>query len=588
MAGVVLIKIAGCGLSEDLTLPETTTLAELRTLIAKKLHAMPGGIKLLCKGKVLKDDQLQLKSELHVVDNSKVLVVKSPQEISRQQEEQKIAKASRFARLTEAVKEIAKRTDDGNSEDYYFELENQDGNKLEIPKENRQLLTQGVTMAMKGQALLKSKQWDDALVVLELADESFAQCDHRYTSMVDNVPVVALDIVWAMFQKRDLSRLHEAREWLKRAEDGFVRVHGPNLERVKTLRQGFIPERALYVRLYLLKAVVAHHLGFYVDASTFIDRARQENALLKVDDQDLSYLLSMQFSLKEARRALRAHPGNQGAAAAYAVNQRLKAEELLEQKRKEREDKREALRYGKNQNGSLINIHLLRALRNMGFPNDLAVEALRQYNNDQSLTIGALTDPSQRQALEGAVEATQLARLARPTISRSLDADIATLTALGFDARLARFALISTKGDMNQAAIMCSSTDIDDIVDDDRGLPEIYCATNAMEVDNPSRSLRSLDTTQSPSSSSSSSATVEVNARQEEEEKKRLEANAVKKRKLDEDIESELVNDFEKDAEDYLDINLDAESEAIEEYTLLIRQRSDSVPRRDPNTWIDS
>jgi len=482
--------------------------------------------------------------------------------------------------LTEAVKEIANRTDDGNSEDYYFELENQDGNKLKIPKETRTLLTQGVTMAMKGQALLRARQWDDALVVLELADESFAQRDPRYTSMVDNVPVVALDIVWTMFQKRDLSRLSEAREWLKRAEDGFLRVHGPNLERLKILRQGFIPERVLYVRLYLLKAVVAHHLGLFVDASSFIDRARRENALLKVDDDDLSYLLSLQFSLKEARRALRACSGSREAAASYAASQRLKAEELLEQKQKECEDEREAHRYGKTQNGRWINIHLLRALRNMGFPNDLAVEALKQCNNDQSSTIGALTDPNRRQVLEDAVRATH--PNSRLTIARSLDEDIATLTALGFDSRLARFALISTKGDVNQAAVMCSSTSINDIVDEDQDLPNIYCA---MKAPNPSQSSQFLNTTPS---SSSSSMPVEANTQQEAKEKEILEQEALKKQKLDEDIENEVVKDFEEDAEDYLDINLGAESEAIEEYTLLIRQSNQAVPKRGPNTWLDS
>ncbi len=66
------------------------------------------------------------------------------------------------------------------------------------------------------------------------------------------------------------------------AQTGFARAHGPGLERLRAVRKGFVPERALYVRLALLQAVVAHHLGYFADARMYIASAESQLNALKV------------------------------------------------------------------------------------------------------------------------------------------------------------------------------------------------------------------------------------------------------------------------------------------------------------------
>ena len=62
-------------------------------------------------------------------------------------EEEKIRHATRFERLKQAVAAIAQRDDQSADDDgkYFFELQNQDGTKVDIPPKDRSLLIQGIT-----------------------------------------------------------------------------------------------------------------------------------------------------------------------------------------------------------------------------------------------------------------------------------------------------------------------------------------------------------------------------------------------------------------------------------------------------------
>ena len=88
-----------------------------------------------------------------------------------------------------------------------------------------------MTVHEKGKSLLQRGQLQEALQVFLLADESLDLCNPTFISMIDNGAHLALDIVWTMFLLRDIDRLRDARAYLKKAEEGFKRAHGENLER---------------------------------------------------------------------------------------------------------------------------------------------------------------------------------------------------------------------------------------------------------------------------------------------------------------------------------------------------------------------
>jgi len=62
----------------------------------------------------------------------------------RDEEEQKMKSAARMTKLSRAVEELSKRSDGGADGDYYFELQNQNGEPIRMPEKERKLLTQGI------------------------------------------------------------------------------------------------------------------------------------------------------------------------------------------------------------------------------------------------------------------------------------------------------------------------------------------------------------------------------------------------------------------------------------------------------------
>lgn len=63
--------------------------------------------------------------------------------------------------------------------------------------------------------------------------------------MVDNIPLLQIDIVWCYFMLRDISCLAMAGIRLKEARKGLERCYGSNMERARVLQGGFCPELAM-------------------------------------------------------------------------------------------------------------------------------------------------------------------------------------------------------------------------------------------------------------------------------------------------------------------------------------------------------
>lgn len=64
--------------------------------------------------------------------------------------------------------------------------------------------------------------------------------------MIDNVPILQLDIVWCYFMLQDISCLAVAGIRLENARKGFERSHGKDSTRLRLLQAGYRAELATY------------------------------------------------------------------------------------------------------------------------------------------------------------------------------------------------------------------------------------------------------------------------------------------------------------------------------------------------------
>lgn len=66
-----------------------------------------------------------------------------------------------------------------------------------------------------------------------------------HLQLVDNPPILQIDMVWCYFMLRDISWLSEAGIRLEKAREGIERAHGKDSSRVRLLQGGRYPELAL-------------------------------------------------------------------------------------------------------------------------------------------------------------------------------------------------------------------------------------------------------------------------------------------------------------------------------------------------------
>jgi hypothetical protein len=348
---------------------KSTTVGALRTAVLIKFGMPKGtGLRILLKARILKDDSATL-DKCGVAADSRILLVKTADPVRVEADVKAVeAKAEKADRIAAAAAALAMRTDAGEDDsEHYFELADQNGKAIAIPARDRVALVQGMTLHEKAKKLLSRGETADALALFLAADAAFQKADPKFVGMIDNFPHLCLDIVWAFWRNRDLKRLYDAYEWLKKAEAGFERAHGRNLERVRILRNGFVPEKALYVRLHLLQAIVSFHTGAIGRANTYLAQAAKEHSALSVNDDSLTMLVSMGLPLRLSRRALRVTGGAVDRAVTYAMNKKEELAKRREAERKEREKEAEAKRYGKTALGKPIDVDTLHNLEPLGF-----------------------------------------------------------------------------------------------------------------------------------------------------------------------------------------------------------------------------
>ncbi|XP_057680035.1 NEDD8 ultimate buster 1 isoform X2 [Corythoichthys intestinalis] len=299
----------------------------------------------------------------------------------------------------------------------FLEVADQKGNPLTIPREEKKALILAMGLHEKGRALMKRKLYDDALCHLLQADLHFSRCGSGLLGAVDNYGVLQLDVVWCYRALEALSCLEDGRERLRRAEDCFLRCYGERRQRLLSIKGSSGREEALFLRLHLLRSLLAFVDGDDPQARQQLDRAESLYAGLCPDADKMTELMLLGFSEREARLGLRACGGDLHEASMLIANQRQEREEL---RRRERE-KRQRTEAG------------LAILKEAGYAPRAAAAALRRADGDVERAFRILLDASQT--------------IATPDTGEK----VSQLLYLGFERSAAEAALALTGGDIHSA-----------------------------------------------------------------------------------------------------------------------------------------
>ena len=412
------LKCAGA-VSGEVEVDDAGTIGALVDALERKAGVEPGKLKVIAGGKTIplgrRDDTLV---SAKIGPTTRLVVSRVGPNPAMEAEAARAARESarreRLDRIARAAESIAGRTAAGRKRT--LEIETQGGELARLPEADRVALTQGLALHQKGRRLVDEGVLLDGLGVLELAEEAFAVADPSITERLDNPAILALDVAWAVFQLRDPARLPDAVRRLERCREGFARAHGADLSRLRALHGGFQPELGLYVRLELLEAVAAFHDGDVAAARASLASAKARRDRLRVSDDALASLLAMGFEEKEATRALRFCGGDAAAAAAFIVDRRRRDAEAKRAAEARRASARERRRYGLTPAGALVDEGALETLCGMGYPRALAAAALRATENAVQMALDALA--MARDALEEDAAATEAENAQRKAARR--------------------------------------------------------------------------------------------------------------------------------------------------------------------------
>lgn len=337
--------------------------------------------KMICHGILIKDHQ-SLQSQ-RVANNSKVLVIMLLSDVNQQTAEEEMLKE------IELIKNDAELlvTEEDSS---YLRIADQSGNVLNLPIEEKKSLAVAMALHEKGRVVLKRNQVSLALAFFYEADFSFTACRAEILNAVDNAGLLNLDIAWCYLILGSAADISDAAIRLESCEQKLVRSYGPRMERLLELKGTTGNEAVLFLRLHLLQGVVAFHHGKSLEAMRIFSMAEEELQRLTINDEDLSHLLNLGYSVKDGRLGLRASGGNLNEACVF-LQQRAEAKK--ERKRKEREEEernKKRRKLGKTSKGHWVNLGYLETIVEMGFERLRSIEALKKTDNNISSAIQVL------------------------------------------------------------------------------------------------------------------------------------------------------------------------------------------------------
>jgi len=400
--------------------------SELVNLVSGMVSQTPEKIKMIINGRVL-DPNLSLMSQ-GVKNSATVMII-----LIQDSEALKIVAEQR--RMLEQTKQDAERLSgrDSTRDDYFLQVADQSGKSLDLPQEEKTSLIIAMSLHEKGRAALKKKQYSAALVMLLEAEREFSQCRSDLLQMVDNFAILSLDIAWCYLSVNAVSELPEADIKLSRCEETFKKSYGNNMERLAALKGSQGSELALMARLHLLQGVVAYHLGRDREARLLLEKVSTELQLLAVDEVDLMEIVSIGYTVGEARLGLRASLGDRKLAVEHIVRRREEKQEVRRKEKEERERSKLRDKLGRCANGSWVNVGYYKTLLGMGYTDKVAATALRQANNSLNTAV---------QMLQEEPDLIALAAQEREVMdTEPSDEMIASVVAMGFIPEMAAIAL---------------------------------------------------------------------------------------------------------------------------------------------------
>ncbi|CAL9771991.1 unnamed protein product [Musa acuminata subsp. burmannicoides] len=434
-AAVSNVRISGAWSGVIEVQLEAWTLPMLRQEVAWRAAASSDCVNLICGGKFLRDDDpAKSLAQLGFRNNSKVLatVVQGDRgKAINKQADAQVEHAKKLARIQDAAKALAERHADGTLplEDYNIELEDQNGQKVMFGSEaDKKALMMGLMLHTNARSLIGKQKFKEALDVLYMGEEAFTLCDPKLTEIIDNVPILQLDIVWCYFMLQDISHLAVAGIRLVKARKGFEHSHGKDSMRLRLLQAGYQAELAIYLRMELLEGVVAYHSGNFKEARKALSSAQVKYVQLQVPDEALSMLMGMGYKENAAKRALRMTGQDVQLAVDFLVEEQARKMHRKQEDIWRQAEISEQKRYGATPRNKPVNLQELNNLVSIGFERDLAAEALRVNENDAQKALDLLTDPEKNCALQSQLEKRKKSRTSQPT-----EADLEGLTSIGYD-----------------------------------------------------------------------------------------------------------------------------------------------------------
>lgn len=409
------------------------TVSMLREEVAKRASCGPESINLIWSGKLLKDENLKL-IELGIKNNGKVLATRVCSDQGKSLKEEFMAeeeRSTRLARVKAAAIALSKRHAAGSLpvEDFNIELEDQSGQKVHLGSETDQrAVMMGLMLHANAKQMIKKENYKDALEVLSMGEEAFSLCNPKVIELVDNVPILQIDMVWCYFMLRDIRWLSEAGIRLAKAREGIERSHGKDASRVRVLQNGRYPELALHLRLELLEGVVSFHSGQFEKSKKVLTSAQAKYFQLQVPDEALSLLMSMGYKERNAKRALRMSNQQIDLAIDFLVEEKAKKEKKREEDIQRRNEIMEQKRYGMTPLRKAVDLQSLHMLVSIGFEKELAAEALRRNENDTQKALDDLTNPETNSAIQLDIESRK-----RKRQRQANEAAIEELISMGFE-----------------------------------------------------------------------------------------------------------------------------------------------------------
>jgi len=539
----------------DIVLNSESTVANLKMKIQESHGIEIGCIKLVFQGKIINDDSILVDSW-----NGKKVMVMVKSGGNEIEEMNKKGDDMRNLRQLDSVNEAAKCLSEINPDLHndntqpYFEVFNQNGERINLPEAEYQGLIQGMILHNQARSEFskltpnnRHEIYNKSYEYLTRAERSYQLCREELLMSSDNYSILCLDIAWCMFSLDLLQDLERFSHLIQTARRGLTLIHGPNLHRLYAIKGTLCAERVLYVRLQLLEGV--HKVLIHdTNAALPILLFAQQNCLALVVDPQLVLLLEQHFTDYNLHRpltrnmiirALRAGENDLSKAIDFIINRDLQERQIVDQQERLVEQRKRYQEYGKTLKGEKVNLGIVDSMIEAGFDPIAVVSGCIEYNNNQDMILFAL-HPSNRISIPNYLVVKQLCELG---YTKEMARDVLRRTATGNDLNAA----LELLQDINCTRIE-PTVDVIESSNDSSHSNESSNDSSADERDN--REARKP-------------ATREKQDDEEDEEERKRQKKAM----------DDILEGHENDTEAHLDIDLEEERQAIQLYLQIVNSQ---------------